>query len=312
MKNIKTLSVPFSYGQPRPGVERAMSVLKENGFMQDLATIAPVKDLGEIDFELLSKEKTFKNISLANELISNCIRLENLQDSFLLNVGGDHGMALGTIHGVLTHKRNSIVVWADAHGDINTPESSVTGNFHGMPLSFLLGLAQDEQNFAWIKAHLAPHRLIFIGPRDLDDAEKEIIRDLSIQYYSSEMINRLGMEQILGAALEKADPFGDCPIHLSFDVDVFDAADVYATGTRVECGPYISEIMKMGQMLAQTGRLQSMDLVEINPELGSVMEVQQTISLATEFTIQTLKTVFQTTKQAYQLPLKSIFRELSA
>lgn len=297
MKDIKLLGVPFSYGQPRTGVEKAAEALRERGFLSDLECIARTKDLGDIDFGLIGAEKSVKNISLANELIHQCVSAEDLSSSFLLNVGGDHGLALGSIHGLLSQKRSRVVVWADAHGDINTPESSVTGNFHGMPLSFLLGLAKDQKHFSWIKSHLAPHKLIFFGPRDLDAAEEKIIHDLSIQYYSSETINRCGTEAILEHALKKADPFRDCPIHLSFDVDVFDADDVQATGTRVENGPHVKEIMKMGRILGETGRLQSMDLVEINPELGDELEVKKTLELATYFTQLTLEAAFLSSRQ---------------
>lgn len=313
MNNIKLLGVPFSYGQPRRGVELAAEALRDRGFLSELQSIAPTKDLGDIDFSLIGTEKTAKNISLANELIHQCVSAENLSSSFLLNVGGDHGLALGSIHGLLSQKRSRVVVWADAHGDINTPESSTTGNFHGMPLSFLLGLAKDQKHFSWIKSHLAPHKLIFFGPRDLDSAEEKIIKDLSIQYYSSETINRCGTELILEHALKKADPYQDSPIHLSFDVDVFDGEDVQATGTRVMNGPHIKEVMKLGKILGETGRLQSMDLVEINPELADEWEVKKTLELATYFTQLTIEAAFLSSQRIVRRQVaKSYLSSISA
>lgn len=298
MRNIKVLGVPFNFGQAHLGVSHAADALREAGFINRLEEIAPTYDLGNLDFSLLSKGptsspiKNLREVSLANELISQCIEKENFNNSFLLNVGGDHGMALGTIHGLLMNRPDRVVVWADAHGDINTPESSPSGNFHGMPLSFLLNISQKREVFPWLKRSLASQKLILFGPRDLDPEELKIIRDLSIQYYSSKTINNYGSEEILAYALKKADPFSKSAIHLSFDVDIFDAQDIHATGTRVVDGPRVSEVMNMGKYLGATGRLASMDMVEINPELTNVHHLQNTLNLSMKFALQTLQECF--------------------
>lgn len=313
MKNIKLLGIPFDYGQPHTGVSRAPEFLRAGSFLESVGDVAPVKDLGDIDFGLIGNDKSFKTISLASELIHKCIEAEDLSHSFLLNVGGDHGLGLGTLHGVLSHRKNSVIVWADAHGDINTPSTSVTGNFHGMPVSFILGLARDPRNFRWLRQVLAPQKLIFFGPRDLDPAEEQIISELSIQYYSSSMIDNYGSETILQHALFKADPHQNCPIHLSFDVDVFDGSDVQATGTRVEGGPRIQEIMAMGKFLGYTGRLKSMDLVEINPDLALSPEVKKSLELATSFTHATVESAFRAARARETFtPWRNVPRELIA
>lgn len=153
-----------------------------------------------------------------------------------------------------------------------------------MPLSFLIKGSQGREDFAWLRKRLPPGRLIYMGPRDLDHEEKTIIEDSGIQYYSSEDINKYGVEVLLSHALKIADPTGDNKIHLSFDVDVFDEADVAATGTRVKDGPRKSEILKLASLLGETGRLVSMDLVEINPELGTDLKIRETVELALQFT----------------------------
>lgn len=301
MKNIKVLGIPFNFGQPHTGVEHALTALRYHGFFDELAKISHVKELGCLDFSLIALSgrsdsaliKNARTVDLASELISHCIAGEKLANSFLLNIGGDHGMGLGTVHGMLQHSPETIIVWADAHGDINTPESSPSGNFHGMPLSYLLGISDDHRQFLWLKKYLSPKKLIFFGPRDLDPAEKEIISELSIQYYSSSYINEFGADSIVSRALKLADPTEKAPIHLSFDVDIFDAQDVFATGTRVAQGPKVSEVMRMGEILGSTGRLRSMDLVEINPDLAEFHEVQHTLKLAQEFTLKTLRALFQ-------------------
>lgn len=286
---LKVLGIPFSFGQGKPGVKSAPAALRGRGLLHRLGRFATVQDLGDLDFELCEGRGHGELIlqeagsALGTELISQCVEGEDLKDTFLLSVGGDHGLALGTIHGLLRHDPNTIVVWADAHGDINTPTTSPSGNFHGMPLAFLLGLVPGSETFAWVKRIIAPRNLILMGPRDLDEGEKRIIRELSIQYYSSLEINCFGAERLLRSALFKADPTESVPIHLSFDMDLFDADDIQSTGTRVPNGPRFTEIFSLGRALGKTGRLRSMDLVELNPELGDEEEVLESVQLAIEF-----------------------------
>lgn len=297
MREIKLLGIPFDFGQDHTGVREAFRYLKENGLIEGLRAIAPVVEMMEISFPLKFKETNPGSIkqvapsSFCNEKINDTIEDLDLTESFLLNIGGDHGMALGTVHGVLSHHPEAVVVWADAHGDINTPDSTPSGNFHGMPLAFLLGLVKRD-DFSWIRRNLLPQKLIFFGPRDLDQGEKDLIEKHSIQYYSSEEINRVGAHEILSMALHRADPLGIHPIHLSFDVDIFDHQDIVATGTKVSDGPKLEEIFLLGGVLADTGRLRSMDLVEFNPRIGSKDEVRASSALILEFLECTLRQVF--------------------
>lgn len=298
MRNIKILGIPFDFGQYHFGVRMAADHLNDNGLKEKLKKIAPVRNLGNINLPFKQNNlhsdgpiKHSAEASSCNQEISRVIAEENISESFLLNVGGDHGMALGTIHGILSSRPDTIVVWADAHGDINTPETSPSGNFHGMPLAFLLKEAV-HQDFEWVKNFLKPEQLILIGPRDLDDGEKDIIRKLRIQYFSSEELNRIGAKDILEMALNRADPMGICPIHLSFDVDMCDQKDIQATGTRVADGPKLEEIFLMGGILAQTGRLKSMDVVEFNPLIGTSREVMASSELIIDFITNTISQVF--------------------
>ena len=297
MQNLKILGIPFDYGQKHSGVRLAASRLKGDGLIERLETFTKVHDLGDLNFPKKLAESHYDLIrhkdqsSLGNKFIGDFISREDLTHSFLLNIGGDHGLALGTIHGMLSHHPEAVVVWADAHGDINTPETSPSGNFHGMPLAFLLNLARDP-NFGWIRQHLLPRKLIFMGPRDLDEGEKDLIARHGIQYYSSEEINRVGVSELLPMALHKVDPMGICPIHLSFDVDVFDQFDISSTGTKVPKGPKLEEMFLLGGLLAETGRLVSMDLVEFNPEIGTQEDVENSSALILGFLESTLKQVF--------------------
>lgn len=297
MKKIKLIGIPFDFGQELSGVRSAYDHLKKSGLTGRLQKLTTVTDLGEIKYPARVAEgridgiKNLKQASAANKAITETLENLDLHDTFLLNVGGDHGMALGTVHGILAQRNESVVIWADAHGDVNTPETSPSGNFHGMPVAFLLGIVKHPQ-FDWIRTHLLPERLILVGPRDLDVGEIEIIQRYGIQYFSSDDLNRIGGREVMECALRQADPQGLRPIHLSFDVDLFDKYDVYSTGTKVADGPKLKEVFALGAMLGETGRLQSMDLVEFNPEIGQESDVKASTSLILDFLETTLKPVF--------------------
>jgi arginase len=304
MLDIKLLGIPFDFGQDHMGVRMACQYLVNNGLIQRLTKAGAVNDLGEINFPfkqtapLLRNMKSLKQASAVNQQISEVVSELNLSQSFLLSIGGDHGLALGSIHGILTQNPNTIVIWADAHGDLNTPSTSPSSNFHGMALAFLLQAASDK-DFHWLKHRLKPQQLILIGSRDLDLGERDLIDQLSLQYYSSEDLNGLGAKDLLDMALHKADPLGRAPIHLSFDVDIFDKKDLSSTGTQVEGGPRLEEIFLMGGILAETGRLKSMDVVEFNPLIGNEAEVHRSSELILDFLESTLLQVCEAERTAH-------------
>lgn len=299
MQDIKILGVPFSYGQEKEGVKLAPDYFRKSGLCSMLNEITMTTDLGNLDLEIANMDLDLNGIkkeyqsSIASYQLSNALEKLTLEDSFLLNIGGDHGLGLGVLHGLLYHRPNMVVVWADAHGDINTPTSSPSGNFHGMPLSFILNGAQNIETFSWLKRTLPANKLILFGPRSLDEGELTIIKSLNIQYYSSNQINDKGAATIIKDAIRLADPLGVCPIHLSLDVDFFDAEDIISTGTREAAGPAYNEVFSMGKALAETGRLKSMDVVELNPLIGTTQEVDATFEVAIDFIKLTLMECFK-------------------
>lgn len=292
MTKVNLTGFQYNSGQPLNGPSAAAAHLRENGLIQRLSEFCDVTDHGNLK---MSFQKDLESNSKANEIISDHISGLSNRD-FILNIGGDHGMGLGTIHGLLNLHQESVVVWADAHGDINTPDISPSGNFHGMPLAFLLQICTDEK-FAWIKNKLRPHKLILIGQRDLDEGEKDIISRHNIQCFTSEDLNRIGAKEILEISLNKADPMGVCPIHLSFDVDLFDGHDIPSTGTKVYQGPRLEEVFLLGGLLGETGRLKSMDIVEFNPEIGTAQEIKSSSELILDFIDVTLKQVSERSSQ---------------
>ncbi len=306
MKQINVLGVPFAYGQDHLGVNEAYDYLKKMNLLGAISEAQDICDLGLLELSQFYKSPSIGNIknrelcSTQNKKISDFIKNLYLESNFLLTIGGDHGMGLGSIHGILHHRPDSIVVWADAHGDINTPDFSSTANFHGMPLAYLLGLVKNE-DFNWIKNKLNPKNLIYIGPRDLDPFEKKIIKDLSIQYYSSNEIKLHGMDTIVNHALNKIDPFRIKPIHLSFDVDVIDPEFMSSTGTKVTKGLSPEEIMVLGRTLGETGCLRSMDVVEFNPQIGDPRAIQSCAKIIIDFLRATLNSTIYSYKSHEQI-----------
>lgn len=188
---------------------------------------------------------------------------------------------MGTISGVMRAHPDAVVVWVDAHGDINTPETSTSGNIHGMPVSFLLGIAGElpkvesgPQPFSWVKPVLRPDRLVYIGLRDVDDGEKKILREHNIRAYSMHEVDKYGIGRVVELALAHVNPDGTRPIHLSFDVDALDPTVAPSTGTPVRGGLTFREGHYICEAIAETGLLVGLDImVSIQafrePQLGS-------------------------------------------
>jgi arginase len=138
-----------------------------------------------------------------------------------------------------SHHPDACIIWVDAHADINTAESTTSGNLHGMPVSFLLGIGSKVPEFDWIQPRLAPNRLVYIGLRDVDAGEKKILKEHKIKAFSMHEIDRYGIGKVVEMALDHVNPQRDLPIHLSFDVDAMDPSVAPSTGTPVGSMPCI-------------------------------------------------------------------------
>jgi len=197
-------------------------------------------------------------------------------------LGGDHSLAIGSIAASSTAYEDLCVIWVDAHADINTPKTSPTGNIHGMPVAFLMQLDMvPVPGFEWLKEKkLTPERIVYVGLRDVDEGEKEILKQLNIKAFSMTKVEHYGIKQIMQMALDHVCPNRDKPIHLSFDVDGIDPYDVPSTGTPVRGGLTYREARYLCERVCETGQLVSMDIVEVNPKLGSAEEVRKTVDTA--------------------------------
>jgi arginase len=208
---------------------------------------------------------------------------------FVLTLGGDHSIAIGTISGTAKAIRERLdrdmaVIWVDAHADINTPETSDSGNIHGMPVAFLTGLASDKPDapFGWIKDEhrVSVKKLVYIGLRDVDRGEKKILRENGIKAFSMHDIDRHGIGKVMDMALGWIG--SDTPIHLSFDIDALDPRFAPSTGTAVRGGLTLREGDFIAECVHQTGSLVALDLVEVNPSLeeeGAAETVRSGVSI---------------------------------
>lgn len=200
------------------------------------------------------------------------------QGSLALTIGGDHSLAMGTISGSLSVYPDLGVVWVDAHADINTPETTTSGNLHGMPVSFLMGLAFNEKFNEWLpSAKLHPSRLVYIGLRDLDPGEKELLKKYNVKAFSMHEVDKYGIGKVMEMAMEYLGR--DSPIHLSFDVDALDPSVCPSTGTPVRGGLTFREGHYINEVLAESGCLVAVDIMEVNPILGDAVASETTISV---------------------------------
>jgi arginase len=212
----------------------------------------------------------------------------------VLTVGGDHSIACGSLFGVLKARPDTGVLWVDAHADLHTPRTSESGNMHGMPVGILM--AEDAERaripgFAWTQGgpRLRPDRIVYIGCRDLDAAERKIIRARNILCFTMFEVDKYGIGQVMERALKHLGP--SCPLHLSYDIDAVDPEHAPSTGTVVRGGFNFREAHYVAESIAETNRLCSMDLVEINPSLkpgGSSGSMDETIQLGLALALSAL------------------------
>ncbi|MES3038025.1 MAG: arginase family protein [Bdellovibrionota bacterium] len=201
------------------------------------------------------------------------------QKKFLVNWGGDHSVGISTVSGFTKVYPAGWTIWIDAHADLNTPEASLSGSFHGMPLSLLLGLGSGSSDKNIFKT-LNPKKLIYFGLRDVDSFEVKAIRKLGIKTFTTQMIRELGINHVIR---EITNLTRGQDVHISFDIDSLDPEFAASTGVPVNNGLVPSEIFHLADELSEKSNVVSLDIVEINPYLGSAQEISSTYQIANLF-----------------------------
>ncbi|KAJ3042910.1 Arginase, catabolizes arginine to ornithine and urea [Rhizophlyctis rosea] len=283
---VGVVGAGFSGGQPRGGVELGPTRLIEFGLISQLQDLGWTVDFDEKfpNYEHLKpkeadigKLKNAKYVSAVTQSVSKSVREICEKGAMALTLGGDHSLAMGTISGSASVYKDVGVIWVDAHADINTPDTTPSGNLHGCPVSFLMGLGTPVPEFSWLTPCLPANRIVFIGLRDIDPGEKAILKQHSIKAYSMYDVDRHGIGKIMEMALEYLGE--DTPIHLSFDVDALDPTVAPSTGTPVRGGLTFREGHFICERVHETGRLVAVDLMEVNPTLGDQASLVQTVQI---------------------------------
>ena len=179
------------------------------------------------------------------------------------------------------------LLWVDAHADINTTYSTETGNLHGCPLSFLLRELENTKppnlpGHGWVRPLVNARRLAYIGLRNVDKGERDIIKRLGIAVYSMSDVDRFGVDRCFEMAMDKINPDGKLPLHVSFDIDSLDALEVPATGTPEPGGLSLREGWQLLEQVRASNLMTAFDLVEVNPIMGNPKEQRKTLAAASQ------------------------------
>lgn len=274
---VRIIGVPLDLGADRRGVDMGPSAIRAARLHSTLRGLGhEVADAGNVaTVEMEVRRVKDPKLKYLDEVLVACKRLSQLvtkavsDEAFPLVLGGDHSIAIGTWAGLAALGRNEGLIWIDAHGDFNTHETSPSGNIHGMPLAALVGLGDERlAKFQGVKPKVNPKNAVLLGIRDLDPEEKKLIAKSGVTYYTMRTIDEKGIRSVMDEAIAIAGKGGK-RIHCSFDVDVMDPAYALGTGTPAPGGLTYREAHLAMEMLADTGQLQSMEMVEVNPLLDN-------------------------------------------
>lgn len=274
-KKISVLGVPMDLGQDRRGVDMGPSAIRYAHAIQRIKRLGyDVEDLGDITIPHMGDRlpntlnlKCVEEVTMVNQELANAISGIIEKGRFPLVFGGDHSIAIGTIAGVAKHRKNLGVIWYDAHGDLNTAETSPTGNIHGMSLAISLGIGYEKlTHIMGFSPKIKPENVVIIGARDLDDGEKKLIKEMGMKVFTMHEIDRLGMTYVMEEAL-KIVTDGTDGVHLSLDLDGLDPHDAPGVGTPVRGGISYRESHLAMEILAEADRITSAEFVEVNPIL---------------------------------------------
>ncbi|HDP2067744.1 TPA: arginase [Staphylococcus aureus] len=297
-KAIDIIGAPSTFGQRKLGVDLGPTAIRYAGLISRLKKLdLDVYDKGDIKVPAVNIEKfhseqkglrNYDEIIDVNQKLNKEVSASIENNRFPLVLGGDHSIAVGSVSAISKHYNNLGVIWYDAHGDLNIPEESPSGNIHGMPLRILTGEGPKELielNSNVIK----PENIVLIGMRDLDKGERQFIKDHNIKTFTMSDIDKLGIKEVIENTIEYLKSRNVDGVHLSLDVDALDPLETPGTGTRVLGGLSYRESHFALELLHQSHLISSMDLVEVNPLIDSNNHTaEQAVSLVGTFFGETL------------------------
>lgn len=299
--SIGVLGATFDKGQTRSGASLGPEAVRATGVLSELRDLGhDVTDLGDLQHEVVGGEykpsderaahiRNATSVGRYNQQLSQRVAQALDKHDVLVTLGGDHSIAIGTVHGhgqTLARPDRLAVLWVDAHADINTPLTSASGNFHGKPVSFLMrGMEQfhlEIPDLSWCKPCLLPHKLVYIGLRNVDPLESVAIEQMGVRAYAMREVDRYGMSRVVEMAMDqlRRGAGADASLHVSFDIDALNPSEAPCTGTPVRGGLSLREGQEIMEEVYRSGLLRSVDLVEVNPQLGTRQEALYTADAA--------------------------------
>jgi arginase len=289
---VALIGASLDLGAGRRGVDMGPSAIRYAGLAARIERLGrQVHDRGNVEGAVPEATAVgSERVRFLNPIKEACERVAQLvtrsvDDGFLpVVLGGDHSVALGTLGGLAQARGAGGVIWFDAHGDLNRPETSPTGNVHGMPLAAALGLAGAEfESDVWPLPAVAPDRVALVGVRSLDEAEIELVRELGVRVFTMSEVDRLGVERVVRESL--AHVAGPGFVHVSLDMDALDPDIAPGVGTPVRGGLSYREAHLALELVAESGLVGSLEVVEVNPILDRENE---TAKLAVELVASAL------------------------
>jgi arginase len=278
-KTVAILGVPLGYGASMAGVDIGPAALRVARLQQRIERLGyPVRDLGDMRLERVQsvpaageKLKYVREISNACEQLADEVEVILKAGELPLVLGGDHSIAIGSFAGAASFfkQQNETLglIWFDAHADMNTPETTPSGNIHGMPLAALLGHGAPElMNIGGYAPKLDPSLCVHVGARDIDPGERELIRALGMRFFTMREIDERGMSAVMDEAIKIASR-GTAGYGVTFDVDALDPGDAPGSGTLVRGGLTYREAHLGMEKIAEAGGMRYLEIVEINTAL---------------------------------------------
>lgn len=276
-QKVRIIGVPMDLGQSRRGVDMGPSALRVAGLQARIKQLGhQVEDLGNISVKQPEGQPYGeKRAKYLDEIAEACKELaeivhKTLEDGFTpIVLGGDHSIAVGVLSGVSAFFRKQQkkvgYVWLDAHGDMNTPETSPSGNVHGMPLAAVMGYGAPElTELLGFKPKVEPRNVAIVGVRELDAKEKRLVKDSGVHVFTMRDIDERGLREVMTEAIRFATDDTD-GMAVSLDMDVVDPADAPGVGTPVRGGVTYREAHLAMEMLCDSDAMVSLEVVEINP-----------------------------------------------
>jgi arginase len=273
-REVTIIGAALDLGQGRRGVDMGPSAMRAAGLEERIRSLGyEVRDLGNVaspepEETALEDERArfLPEIKAACERIARLVAESTAAGEIPVVLGGDHSVALGTLGGLASAHGQGGVLWVDAHSDVNTPETSPSGNVHGMPLAAALGLAGPEfESEAWPLPAVDPNRVALIGTRELDAGERRLLRQAGVRVYTMSEIDRIGIERAVRESLDRV--AGGGFVHVSFDMDVLDPFVAPGVGTPVRGGLTYREAHLALELVSESGLAGSLEVVEVNPIL---------------------------------------------